>query len=373
MSSDKITTKTKEINKAKKKNIQKWPKVGIIILNWNSWKDTIECLESLYQIAYPNYDVIVVDNGSKDESVQKIKEYTEGKIRVESKFVKYNAENKPIKWIEYSKEESEKGINKENKIPGLPSHKNIIFIKNEKNYGFAEGNNIGIRHALKVLNPEYILLLNNDTVVDPIFLDELVKVAESDTKNGIIGAVNYYYDDPLKIWYSGGVMNWNTAKLRDITRNKIDRRKFEKIRKVDEVAGSSLLIKVGVINKIGLLYSGYFCYYEETEWCAKARKNNYNIYANIDSKVWHKVASSSKKVSGFEMYYLTRNRFIFMKRNATKLQFILSLIYFFLKDFILTTGSLIILHGNLKLLKVYYKAIHDGISLSIGKFNDKNG
>ncbi|WP_342452635.1 glycosyltransferase family 2 protein [Thermococcus stetteri] len=72
-----------------------FPRVSIIILNWNGWKDTIECLESLYRITYPNYDVILVDNASKDDSVQKIKEYAEGKIKVNSKFFEYN----PHKWL----------------------------------------------------------------------------------------------------------------------------------------------------------------------------------------------------------------------------------------------------------------------------------
>jgi GT2 family glycosyltransferase len=85
------------------------PKVSIIILNWNGWEDTIECLESLYQITYSNYDVIVVDNGSEDESIEKTKEYAEGKIRVESKFFEYSSENKPIKIIEYTREEAEAG------------------------------------------------------------------------------------------------------------------------------------------------------------------------------------------------------------------------------------------------------------------------
>jgi len=114
-------------------------KVSIIILNWNGWKDTIECLESLYRIIYPNYDVIVVDNGSEDNSIEKIKEYCEGKIKVESKFFEYSSENKPIRIIEYSREEAEAGGGREQEIADLPSNKKLILIKNEKNYGFAGG------------------------------------------------------------------------------------------------------------------------------------------------------------------------------------------------------------------------------------------
>ena len=118
------------------------PKVSIIILNWNGWEDTIECLESLYQITYPNYDVIVVDNGSEDESIEKIKEYTEGKNRVESKFFEYSCENKPIKIIEYTREEAEAGGGKKKEIENLPPNKKLIIIKNEKNYGFAASDDV---------------------------------------------------------------------------------------------------------------------------------------------------------------------------------------------------------------------------------------
>ncbi len=83
------------------------PKVSVIILNWNGWEDTIECLESLYQIDYPNYDVVLVDNDSKDDSIQRIRNYCEGRIKPESKFYTYNPENKPVKIFEYTKEETE--------------------------------------------------------------------------------------------------------------------------------------------------------------------------------------------------------------------------------------------------------------------------
>ncbi|MEN6514775.1 glycosyltransferase, partial [Methanoculleus sp.] len=152
------------------------PRVSIIILNWNGWKDTIECLESVYQITYQNYDVIVVDNGSENESIEKIKEYARGNLEVTSRFFDYSRENKPLHYIEYSLDETKAEKGKEAEIADLPSWKKLILINNMKNYGFAEGNNIAIRYALKVLNPEYVLLLNNDTIVDRNFLDELVNV-----------------------------------------------------------------------------------------------------------------------------------------------------------------------------------------------------
>ncbi|MCE5214153.1 MAG: glycosyltransferase, partial [Methanobacterium sp.] len=102
------------------------PKVTIVIVNWNGWEDTIECLKSLYHVNYTNFNIIIVDNHSQDDSVKKIKDYIE--------------------------------------------NKKLILIVNDENYGFAEGNNIGIRYAQKNFNPDYILLLNNDTIVDKEFL-----------------------------------------------------------------------------------------------------------------------------------------------------------------------------------------------------------
>ena len=127
------------------------PLITIIILNWNGWKDTIECLESLYQINYTNFEVILVDNHSEDGSIQKIREYCKGKLEVKSKFFNYMNKNKPIKLIEFSNQETHNYLHKRDDS-NLLSRK-LILLKNDENYGFAEGNNIGIRFALKNLKP----------------------------------------------------------------------------------------------------------------------------------------------------------------------------------------------------------------------------
>ena len=130
--------------------LKDYPKVSVIILNWNGWKDTIECLESLYKINYPNYNVVLVDNASTDNSILNIKDYCNGQLKVESKFFTYETENKPIKLLEFT-EEDIKNITSE-KYSDLikdSSNKILNLIKNQDNYGFAKGNNIGIAYALK--------------------------------------------------------------------------------------------------------------------------------------------------------------------------------------------------------------------------------
>src|SRR4030042_7200987 len=130
--------------------------------------DTMECLESLKKITYPNYRVVMVDNASEDNDVEVLTD----------RYGNY-----------------------------------IHMIRNDKNYGFAEGNNIGIRYALEHSNPEYILLLNNDTVVHPTFLDKLVETASGDSRIGIAGPKVYSYDQPDRLQSAGGKINWWTGDL----------------------------------------------------------------------------------------------------------------------------------------------------------------
>jgi GT2 family glycosyltransferase len=290
------------------------PKVSIIILNWNGLEDTTECLESLKKITYSNYEVVVVDNGSQGNDAQVLRE----------RFGDY-----------------------------------IHVIENDRNYGFAEGNNIGMRYALANFNPDYILLLNNDTVVNADFLTELVKAAEGDVKIGIAGPKIYSYAEPDKISFIGGKINWWNVEIPPV--NQIDTGQFDELREVDLVIGCALLIKRTLVEEIGLLYPGYFAYYEEAEWCLKCRKAGYRVVYVPTAKLWHKLSSTAGKIDGFSWYYMTRNRFIFMKRNLPKLQFVLSLAYFFLWPFMFTTVFLLIRQKNLGLLKTFYKGIRDGI------------
>ena len=330
------------------------PKVSITILNWNGWKDTIECLESLYQITYPSYDVIVVDNGSEDESIEKIKEYCEGKIKVESKFFEYDPSNKPIKYIEYTREEAEVGGGKEKEITDLPSNKKLMIIKSEKNYGFAEGANIGMRYALKALNPDYVLLLNNDTVVDKEFLGELVKVGERDEKIAALQSAIYYYDDQNRIQSIGGKLNLLTGREYDI------KEADETATNCDRLIGAAMLVRTSIIKKIGLLDNQYFLYMEETDWCYRAKRRGFYLVGCSNSKVWHKIYSSSGgKVSPTLVYYWTRNFILFYRKNCK--YYLPSFLLFFTIKLIIQHGVRI-LKGQPELIKGIIHGFIDGIN-----------
>jgi len=327
-----------------------FPRVSIIILNWNGWRDTIECLESLYRITYANYDVIVVDNGSQDDSVQKIKEYAKGKIRVDSKFFEYNPNNKPIKVFEISENEAREGKFNRSLYKKFDVDRRMILIKNKDNYGFAGGNNIGIKFALSVLNPDYVLLLNNDTIVDPNFLSELVKVAESNEKIGIVGSKIYYYSNPDILWHAGGKMNMWLGKRSMRGYRKRDGPEYELSSNVDFVAGAALLITVKTILEIDLLDTTYFVYTEDIDWCYRATKGGYNVVYVPTAKVWHKVSiSSGGEMSPTSLYYITRNTLLFMKKHAKVYQWVTYVIFsgfLFLRRFLLVD-----LNGKKALIK----------------------
>ena len=310
------------------------PNVTVIILNWNGWKDTIECLESLYQIDYFNYQIILVDNASEDDSIERIKEYCEGKLFVKSEFFDYNLDNKHIYLHEFLEEEF-KSFNKD-----LVKSNSIIILKNNINYGFAGGNNIGIKFALKNLNPDYILLLNNDTVVDKYFLTELVKIGKKNNKIGFLGPKIYYYGYEGRknvISFAGGFLNYYTGMPKVLGYQEIDQGQYDRVNNVDYAEGSCVLINRDVLEKIGFLDTSYFAYWEEADLCKRGFEAGYRSVYVPKSKIWHKVSTSFN--DPLKLYYYSRNKIRFMKKNTRKIEYISFLFYFFGYGFWITNLS----------------------------------
>lgn len=276
------------------------PEVAIILLNWNGWQDTIECLESLYQINYPHYNIIVVDNDSQDDSLEKIRGYCKGEIEAGSKFTPYNPSNKPVKIFEFQEDELESPstLDSVEEIENTPSTGKLILIKNLENYGFARGNNIGIRFALESLGSPYTLLLNNDTVVDKNFLQELVKVAESDDEIALVGSKIYYYDYQGKddeIWCVGGKIDLNHypghyAVLEDVDINSHPGPTLD----VDWVSGAAMLIKADKVP-YNYLDEDFFFGCEDADLAMKLHEKGFKSITALNSIVWHKVGASRKK------------------------------------------------------------------------------
>jgi hypothetical protein len=248
----------------------------IIILNWNGLADTLECLESLARLDYADYEVVVVDNGSTDRSVETIRA----------------------------------------RFP------HVALIETGENLGFAEGNNVGLRYALDQA-ADYVLLLNNDTVVDPGLLTALVKVMERDGEIGVASPLVFHYGVLDEIWAAGAVINWadgSTQRLRAGERAGKD----ESICDADFVTGCALLTKREVVEKTGFLDADYYLYYEEVDWCVRAHKQGYRIVCVPQAKIWHKTSRSIGASSPLVSYYMTRNALLLLRKHLAGVQYVLS-------------------------------------------------
>jgi GT2 family glycosyltransferase len=239
-----------------------YPKVFIIILNWNGLRDTLECLKSVYGLGYPNFEVIVVDNDSEGNPCEAINQR-------------------------------------------FPKAK---LIRNRTNLGFAGGSNTGIRYAIKDCDTQYVWLLNNDTVVDTSALEHLVNVAETDESIGMVGSKIYFYNSDKTIWYAGGKVNWRNGINHHIGWGEKDVGQYDSIREVESLTGCSMLVKKAVYEKIGLMDEKFFLYAEELESCLRAQKYGFKCMFAPLSIVHHKVGASTKdNWSSIFSYYNTRN------------------------------------------------------------------
>lgn len=245
------------------------PKVAIILLNWNGWKDTIDCIKSFEKVSYPNFQIIVVDNGSSDDSVNKLSK------------IKY-----PIK-----------------------------LIKTGKNLGFAGGNNVGIRHALKS-GAEYVMLLNNDTTVDKKFLDIFVNYAEKNPKVGALTGKIYYFSDPGKFWFAGA----EKGKLGEMPGhrgyNEQDIGQYNRAMQTALVSGCLFFTRAKALRTVGLLDDNFFWSYEDADWTDRFKKANFECIYLPKAVIWHKVSSStSNYFSPLFLYYEEKGRLLWQSKN----------------------------------------------------------
>jgi len=280
--------------------------VAIVILNWNGWKDTLVCLESIFRISYPDYEVILVDNHSGDNSIEMISDYCLAKDGASFQIL----QNKQLR--EYDRSSAEQ-CRDERSLCGLPSNKKLILIKNEKNYGFAEGNNIGIKYALNALNPQYVLLLNNDTLVDRDFLKEMVLVAESDRKIGSIQAM--LLKPGGKIIDSMGQEPW-IGGTRDLGLNSpYDKEKVKKNPEIFGPCAAAALYRSDALRDVGLLDKDFFVLYEDVDLSWRMRLSGYSSCLATSAIVYHKRGisggrSPSNSAMGIRSYYGARNRIL---------------------------------------------------------------
>lgn len=276
-------------------------RVTIILVNWNGWRDTLECLESLLLLEYPDFRIVVCDNGSSDNSLQEIKGW---------------ADRHKKTYVEYQRIEAEAG--------GLLSaDTEITLIRNDENLGFAGGNNAGLRYVLARSDAAYCWLLNNDTVVEPDALTHMVSLMQQESTVGICGSTIRLYHDRLRIQALGGGhycqwigLPWHYGRFTRWGRN-INRHRAESW--MNYVEGASMLVSRQFLDEVGLLCEDYFLYFEEADWAIRADGRFKLAYAP-ESIVYHKVGSSigtssnPAKMSYTSDYFNIRNRLLFTRR-----------------------------------------------------------
>lgn len=247
-------------------------KISIIIVNWNGKEDTLECLASISSIKYADYEVVLVDNGSHDDSVRAIK----------------------------------------NNFP------RAIVIETKENLGFAGANNIGIAKAIE-RDSAYVFLLNNDTTVEPDILQTLYDTSQSLKDKALIGCKILYYSYSDLIWFAGG--RWDNINLRfeHVRIGKMDNKKSSYTVGTDYVCGCALFSSVKLIQDVGIFDERFFLTFEDTDLCYRARKKGYQLCVVQNAKVFHKVSTSfGGENSDLFNYYMTRNFLLWAEKHLDK-------------------------------------------------------
>jgi len=278
------------------------PLVYIVMVNFNGYKDTIEGLESMKNVHYDNYKMVIVDNGSQDNSIERLVEWAERNS------------------LDFELIEAECIINSKYEV-----EKKIVFIRSKKNGGYAYGSNLGIKLAI-VNGADYILVMNNDIVVSPDFLEPLVEMCERDDTIGIVSGKIYFYNKPNVIWSNGGAFNKWTGKLEHFNFNEFDIGQLPQ-KEISFLSGCMWLIPRQVFEKIGLINEEYFMYMEDLEFCYRVLKSGYKLAVNPESKIWHKIGSSVGLWSKLGAYWTGRNKIKFILENITGFPKLTSLVY----------------------------------------------
>ena len=265
------------------------PTVMILILNWNRREDTLACLESMRHIRYPALKVCVIDNGSTDGSIEAVREQ-------------------------------------------YPQFEQLLL---KENKGYAQGNNDGASHALEQ-GADYLFILNNDTVVDADCVQILVDFAEADKRIGAVGPLMYYFTDNRRIWSAGGKMDWKHGSCANIGLDEVDQGQYPRPFPVDYIAGTALLVKREVWEKVGPFDRRFFMYWEETDWCTRVRQAGYDLFTVPAAKIWHKISPVQQAASPNIIYYMVRNNLLMLSKARQGLEFLTP--WFFVMKGVLVTA-----------------------------------
>ena len=243
--------------------------VSIIIVNYNSFHHTQECVKSLLKIDYSNFDIWIVDNGSNKQD--------------------------------------------RDDLTSLAVYEKVNLVFSSVNSGFAGGNNIGIKKVLDTKRPDFFLLLNEDTVVEKDFLSQMICCFSNDNRVGMISPKIMDYNNKHMVRNAGGHINLTRGTV-NVPGGRDDKR-FNKEGFITFASGCCMLIKYDALKEVGLMPEEYFLYYEDTEYCLRFLKKGYKLWYEPGSVIYHKKGGSTITFSPTYQYYYLRGRLMFIKRN----------------------------------------------------------
>ena len=258
--------------------------ISVVLVNWNNYEDTVECLDSLQGAGYPGLDIVVVENGSDgDDGTLLRKRFGES----------------------------------------------IRLLENDRNWGFAKGCNMGMEDAL-ARGAEYVVLLNNDTLVPPRFLDDVMAVARSDPAVGIAGGKIYCHEYPGMIWFAGGGVDRLRGRTPIRGSGEKDTGQYEEIAAVDWICSCFVLISRKVLEGVGMFDERFFFGWEDVDLCLRASDAGYKVVYVPGSTVQHKGFGRTKKerLQGRPLYYATRGHFLVMDKHLSRVELVATWLYF---------------------------------------------
>jgi GT2 family glycosyltransferase len=282
------------------------PLAAVIILNWNGWEDTIELMESLQQATYEPLFVIVIDNASTNNSVAHIEQW------LLANSVSYSIEHADdIK-------------------PCLVNDKqHFLFVKSAVNLGFCAGNNLGMEWAVQS-GAEYLLVLNNDTLVSPDFLQPMVSVAEQDPDVGLVGGVITRCDQPDTIWWAGGSFNKVLTATRLLDKQPLTALTAEHPLATEWISGCMMLIPARIYKQFGGYFEDYFIWSEEWDYSLTVSGAGYKLMVAPQARICHKVGHSLGVMKPLNYYYGTRNGLMFKRKFLSSAIWYPYLLYYLL-------------------------------------------
>ena len=283
------------------------PLVSIITINYNESEVTLDLLDSVRKLSYTNYEVIVVDNASPNDNPDKIKE-------------------------------------------NFPE---VNLIKSPENLGFAGGNNLGVKQA----KGEYLLFINNDTIVPPNFIQPLVETLQKNNRIGMVSPKIKFHWDPTLIQYAGYTpMNKWTIRNNSIGYHQKDNGDFDEPKETQSIHGAAMMVPKKVVDEVGMMTEIYFLYYEEHDWAEMVKRAGYKIFYQPESYILHKESISTGKFSPLKTYYISRNRILFARRNFKPLSLAISLLFQFFVSIPKNTLQFL-LKREFAHLKAFWRAI----------------